>query len=576
MRDFSKILGQFESRQEILWTGALALLCFFVLFHNLGAAALFEPDEGRNAEVAREILLLKDWVTPHYDFIPYLDKPMFFYWPVALAYKLFGVSEWSARLPSALAALGCVLLVYNLAQRPLGAWGGLWSSLVLLTSPAFFAFSRTVIFDMPLTFFITLALWAFYRGKSADGKPKRLFFLVMYGAMGCATLVKGPIGFVLPAMAISLYLLLTQRWSILREMDVAVGLWLFILVAAPWYLWVELRNPGYIRYFLLEENLLRYLTPHFNRGQPWYYYVEVLAVGFFPWSALIYAPFKQIATALRDERRLFLLLWAVLPLLFFSLSVAKQPGYILPIFPPLSVLMGEAITRMLRASSTKARRPLAIPWLILLAALSCFTLALSLPDLLTGHLKQQPLEVLALIRQISGPFIPLLLMLAALSAGASIWAEPRLYYLISCVFFSIFHLFGVAAMELISQMRSSQHLAEKAALLIRPGDQMVIYDSYLSSLPFYLRVDRPIWVVSPGRRSTIMGSLYMAERKPQPSAGFGKTVLSFEEFSEVWNQSPARLLVFADEKRLAPLYQEASVSPKRLLTVGRVALVTNQ
>src|ERR1700675_1181151 len=170
MRDSSKMHSESKSGREILWVGAFAVLCWFVLFHNLGGAALLEPDEGRNAEVAREILVLKDWVTPHYDFIPYLDKPMSFYWLVAGAHGLFGVSEVSPRLPSALAALGCVLLVYNLARASLRVWGGMWSCLVLLTSPAFIAFSRATIFDMALTFFITLALWGFYRGKTADGR----------------------------------------------------------------------------------------------------------------------------------------------------------------------------------------------------------------------------------------------------------------------------------------------------------------------------------------------------------------------------------------------------------------------
>ena len=576
MRDFSKIPGELKSRREILWISAFALLCFFVLFHNLGGAALFEPDEGRNAEVAREILLLKDWVTPHYDFIPYLDKPVFFYWLAALAYKLFGVSEWSARLPSALAALGCVLLTYNLARTSLGVWGRLWSSLVLLTSPAFMVFSRATIFDMTLTFFITLALWGFYRGKNADGKAKRAFFHAMYSAMGGATLVKGPVGFVLPVMVIALYLILTKRWSILREMELARGIPVFLLIVAPWYLWVELRNPGYLRYFLLEENLLRYLTPHFNRGRPWHYYVKVLAVGFFPWTALMYAPFLQITATLRDERKIFLLLWLVVPLLFFSFSLAKHPGYILPIFPPLSVLTGEAIARMLSGPSAKARRLLSIPWLILLAVFSYFTLALFVPELLPADLQERSPEVLPLIRQISWPLIPLLLVLLVLGAAASLWTQPGIYYLVSCAFFSAFHLFGLGALGHISQTRSSQHLAEKAVPLIRPGDQMVIYDDYLSSLPFYLRVKHPIWVVLPERKRSVIGSFYIAEKKPQPSLGSRNVVLSFEEFSEVWNQSPTRLLVFADEKRLPRLYQQVSVAPKRLLTVGGVALVTNQ
>ncbi len=574
MTESSKTPAESKSVREICWLGVFAVLCFFVLFHNLGGAALIEPDEGRNAEVAREILLLQDWVTPHYDFIPYLDKPMFFYWLVAFAYEIFGVSEWSARLPSALAALGCVLLIYNLARTPLGLWGGLWSSLVLLTSPVFFAFSRAVIFDMTLTFFITASLWSFYRGQNAGAKSKRGLFLLMYGAMGCATLVKGPIGVIFPGMVIALYLLLTRRLSTLREMELPLGLLLFLLIVAPWYLWAESRNPGYLRYFILEENFLRYLTPHFHRAQPWYYYVGVLAIGFFPWTALIYLPFKNITAALKDERRLFLILWMVLPLLFFSFSAAKQPGYILPVFPPLALMTAEAMASMLASSNARARWPLAFPWLIFLAVFSYFTLALFLPELLPGDLQERSPEVLPLIRRISGPLLPILLVLLALGAAASLWAKPAPYYLVCCAFFSAFHFFGIGVLDYISHTRSSRDIAEKALPLIRPGDRVVMYDG-LSSLPFYLRVDHPIWIVSPARRE-VMGSFYIAKNNPRPPHGSGNVVLSVEEFLEAWNQSGTRLVVFAEEKRLARLQEHAKLPPKRLLTLRGVVLITNQ
>jgi 4-amino-4-deoxy-L-arabinose transferase-like glycosyltransferase len=576
MRDSSKATAESKSRREIFLAGVFAVLCFFVLFHNLGGAALFEPDEGRNAEVAREILLLQDWVTPHYDFIPYLDKPMFFYWLVALAYKVFGVSEWSARLSSALAALGCVALVYNLARTSLGIWGGLWSGLILSTSPVFMAFSRATIFDMTLTFFITLALWGFYRGINAEGKSRRIFFLAMYAAMGCATLAKGPIGAILPALVIASYLLLTRRWSILREIKPALGLGIFLLIVAPWYVCVELRNPGYLRYFLLEENFLRYLTPQFKRGQPWHYYIEVLAVGFFPWTALIYAPFMGIPAALKDERKLFLLLWVVLPFLFFSFSHAKQPGYILPIFPPLAVLTGDAVARMLGASSAKTRWPLSISWVILLAAFSYFTLALFVPELLPAKLQERSPEILPLIRQISGLLIPLLLALLALGVIASLRAKASTYYLVSCVFFATFHLFGLRVLGPISQTRSSRQLAEQTLPLLRPGDQMVIYDDYRSSLPFYLHADQPLWVVTREDKDYVMGSFYIAKKNPAPARGAGAAVLSFDEFSKIWGRSPSRLIVFVEQKRLSRFSAEVSVPPKKLLTVGDTVLVTNR
>ena len=146
----------------------LFLFCLFVLFYHLGAPALFEPTEGRNAEIAREILYSHDWVTPHDNFVPVLDKPIFFHWLIALCYKLFGVSEWSARLPSALAGLGSVVLIYLFARKSLGLWEAAWSSLILASSVQFYALSRIVIFDMPLNFFVTLSLCSFYWAADTD------------------------------------------------------------------------------------------------------------------------------------------------------------------------------------------------------------------------------------------------------------------------------------------------------------------------------------------------------------------------------------------------------------------------
>jgi 4-amino-4-deoxy-L-arabinose transferase-like glycosyltransferase len=163
---------------------ALLFFCLFIFFYGLGGAALFEPTEGRNAEIAREILITHDWVTPHDNFIPALDKPIFLHWLIAICYKLFGVSEGSARVPSAFAGLGTIGLIYLFARKFLGLWEALWSSLILATSLQFFALSRIVIFDMPLTFFVTLSLCAFYSGTESDSRVKKeLFYLLMYAAI---------------------------------------------------------------------------------------------------------------------------------------------------------------------------------------------------------------------------------------------------------------------------------------------------------------------------------------------------------------------------------------------------------
>jgi 4-amino-4-deoxy-L-arabinose transferase-like glycosyltransferase len=297
------------------------------LFHGLGSAALFEPDEGRNAEKAREILLLGDWVTPHQNFLPTLGKPIFFYWLVALCFKIFGLAEWSARLPAVLSAIGCLFLVYRFARTQWGMWEALWSCLALVTSVEFLVLSRTVIFDMTLTLFIAWALMSFYAAQKAGRSTSRnLHWLTMYAAMGAATLVKGLLGVIIPGMVIFCYLFFSRKWSLLSRMRIVPGAIVFMAIVVPWYAWVEVRNPGYLHYFLWEEHFVRYLTPHFERTGNWYYFFAVLGVGFLPWSLILPVTIRSLFKRLADELNLFSTLWVILPFIFFSGSLKTDSG----------------------------------------------------------------------------------------------------------------------------------------------------------------------------------------------------------------------------------------------------------
>ena len=335
------------------WCWLVCLVCLVIIFSSLGSSALFEPDEGRNAEKAREILLLGDWVTPHENFLPTLDKPVFFYWLVASSFILFGLSEWSARLPSALAALGCIFLVYRFAKLQWGWREALWSPLVLVTSLEFFLFSRIVIFDMTLTFCVALALFSLYAVTQTNNPKAKRYGLLMYAAMGVRTLVKGPIAVVIPGMVIFFYLLFTRKWFLLRRLRIALGAVVYFAIVAPWYLWVEARNPGYLRYFLWEEHFVRYLTPHFGRTKTWYYFLLVLGVGFLPWSLFIPFAVKKLWNRPLSDVNLFLGLWVILPFAFFSASSAKLPDYILPIYPALALLIGQAVVPKIQDPETK-------------------------------------------------------------------------------------------------------------------------------------------------------------------------------------------------------------------------------
>lgn len=539
------------------------LLSLFVLFHHLGAAALFDPDEGRNAEIAREILVTTDWVTPYYDFIPRLEKPIFFYALTALSYTLFGISEAAARFPLAAFALAALLATYFFARRFLGEWTALWSGLVLLTSVEFYAFSRIVILDMMLAFFIVLALFSFYlAGASGNGK-KRGYYFLMYAALGCAALVKGPVGVVFPGMIVAAYLVVRRKWSILAEMELGWGLAIFFLIVTPWYAAAEMRNPGYLSYFVGQEHFGRYLTPYFQRTKPWYFFFVVLAGGFFPWTFLLPSMARRLGKKPLDDFSLYLLLWALVPFIFFSFSRSKMAEYLLPIYPALAILAGETVVDALKKWEL---RMLSLTWLALNLAFLYLLLGLAWPQILPD----QSHEIVDALPSGTTAAAALLALLALpWAAWTTLRKNREQLFLPACLVFFLFYFFAHSLVEPISLARSYKELALKSAAFLRPEDQLVVYDTYLASVPFYLRLQKPFWIVTPEDAKDVMGSFYAAEKKLAPAPGYGKVVFTFGEFQEEWSRR--KLFVFVRYKRLGELSGH-----KPLLQVGNIALVTNR
>jgi len=544
----------------------LALSAVFVLFHDLGGAALFNPDEGRNAEIAREVLETGDWITPYYNFLPRIEKPMFFYAATAASFKLFGVSETAARLPSALAALGILVITYFFVRRIAGAWAALWSALVLVTAVQFNIFARIVIVDMVLAFFITTALMAFYLASIAElQNVKRRYHFLMYAAAAGATLVKGPIGFIFPGMIVVAYITARRKWSALKEMELGWGVLIFLLIVTPWYAAAEMRRPGYLAYFLGQEHFVRFLTPHFNRGKPWYYFFGVVAVGFFPWTLIL----PRIAARLwqmRDDFALFTLLWAVVPFAFFSLSSSKMSEYLLPIYPALAALAGITLAYGLQRIDL---RLLAAAWLLLGLACLYFFAGLIAPTLVPAAGRE-------FVTQLPRAEIASVGVVAALLFFAAAWTTltaplERLMPL-CCVAFAALFFIGHRVIAPISLDRSDKELAHDSAAVVRSADAtvpVVIYDTYLPSLPFYLALHRPMAVVAHRGDGEILGSFYLSKEWPSPAPGYDPALLTYEEFDRQWGQR--RLLVFVKEKRLFELH-----GAKVLLRADGVALVTNR
>ena len=325
----------------------LALILGIPFFQYLGGLPLIDPDEGRYAEIPREMLERGDLITPTLNYVKYFEKPPLLYWINAASLKIFGQNEFAARFPSALCGLLTVLATYVIARQLYGRRAALISALILGTSAGFVLQSRIILTDMLLTFCLTAALGSFIVAAGREGRRSRaLPWYLFYLFCALATLAKGLIGMVFPAGIIFFYLLLSRRWNLLREMRLVPGLLLFLAVAAPWFVAVSLRNPEFARFFFIHEHFERFTSTVHRRNQPFWFFVPVLLGTMLPWSFFIPG---ALVRAWRDRHHedgragMYLLIWTALIFLFFSKSNSKLIPYILPIFPPLAILIGHRI-----------------------------------------------------------------------------------------------------------------------------------------------------------------------------------------------------------------------------------------
>ncbi len=544
-----------------------------ILFYRLGAPALFEPDEGRNAEKAREILVLNDWITPHENFHAVLDKPIFFYWLIALSYKLFGVSEWAARLPSALAAFGCIVMVYFFVRRWWGEWEARWSVLALVTSVGFFIFSRLVIFDMTLSAFIMLGLCAYYQAAhESESTASWATCAILYGALGAATLTKGLVGLVVPGIIVFFYLLLTNSWRSLGKIRLFPGVVLFLLIVMPWYILAETHNPGYLRYYFWEEHFGRFSTKKFDRFSPWYFYFYVVPLGVLPWTFLLPATVRFHWRRRLDDRTLWLILWAFLPILFFSMSKSKLPHYVLPSFPPLAILIGVAVSRILSDSQERLRYGFGASWVVLSSLFIYLAAGVIAPEIFPKIIRGR-YDSIALLFWTSAAIS---LALVYLTSKRTLWAKinPRYVLITQGLGLLVFMVTLSEMMVLIAPARSSQEIAVKALPYITPTTQLVSYDTYAEGLPFYLKTDKPLWVVThSNKKRTFLGNFYEFSNQPDPITRWGKSLLTFDEFAEHWNSSDTPFVILVKEKNLHRLERLVGVVAKRLAAYDEYLIV---
>jgi 4-amino-4-deoxy-L-arabinose transferase-like glycosyltransferase len=347
---------------RIAWAILIIATLYVCYFSHLGAIGFVGPDEPRYAWIARDMVETGDWVTPRLYGKPWFEKPPLFYWGAALSFKLFGVSEAAARLPSAISALFATLALAWLALRLYGADTARWLLLLLPTTVGMIGFSHAASTDMPFSAMLTIAMVcaAVVLGLTRDEHTPILprtpwLALILFGFfLGLAVLAKGPAAIILSGGAVFFWALFTKRWRDALRLFHPAAIASFCLTALPWYILCARRNPDFFRIFIIEHNFKRFLTPEFQHIQPFWFYLPVLLVAFLPWIAtLLWAAFAGSARIVESKKisphSLFLLTWSLFVLVFFSISQSKLPGYILPAIPAICLIVTRACVTMTSA-----------------------------------------------------------------------------------------------------------------------------------------------------------------------------------------------------------------------------------
>jgi 4-amino-4-deoxy-L-arabinose transferase-like glycosyltransferase len=382
--------GRFRARagSEV---ATLAGFCAYLFFFGLGSFGLVGADEPRYAQIAREMLARHDWITPTLNGVPWLEKPALYYWSAILSYKIFGISDWAARVPSAVFATAMVAVIYGFMRRFRDS--ALDSALIAASLAAVIGFGRAASTDMPLAATMTIGLLAWF----AWWETRRTLWLAgFYAMIALGTLAKGPVAPVLAGATIVLFAFACSGsatgeraagFRLLAKTLWIPGVLLFFAIALPWYFAVQRTTHQFFRVFILQHNLERFGTNLYRHQQPYWYYLPVFLLGVLPWTVCVIA---AIVAALRELRRganrdlvipstardpgfhfigrerawrIFLLLWIAAPLAVFTISQSKLPGYILPSIPPCALLVAD----WLRARSQER----ASSWLLAAHSLIC-------------------------------------------------------------------------------------------------------------------------------------------------------------------------------------------------------------
>lgn len=500
------------TRRQAWWLIALFTL---VWFGSLDYRKLIKPDEGRYAEIPREMVATGDWLTPRLNGIKYFEKPALQYWATAAGFRLLGQSDATARLWPGLTGFLGVLLAWFAGRRLFGPSAGLLAAATLASSLLYLMIGHINTLDMGLSFFLEAAVVGFLLAQREEEHARR-WMLIAWAALAFAMLSKGLVALVLTGATLVVYSLLFRDWSPWRRLELARGIPLFLVIAAPWFIAVSIANPEFARFFFIHEHFERFLTKVHGRYHPPWYFVPILVAGLLPWTTLalqaVASAWSRYADAVFQPRR-FLMLWCVLVFAFFSVSDSKLPSYILPLFPAVALLLGDALPRM-------SRRTL-LAHLSAVAATAAVALALT-PRVTRFASDAMPVEMMAAYgRWLTAA--ALIWLVATIAAMAIAWRRRIVASVLVLAVGGVLAGLGVLlGVETMSPTNSAYQIVQQVKPLLSPGVPFYSVGMYEQTLPYYL--DRTVTLVD-----------------YQDELGFGlsqepwKSVPSLDEFEKRWH-----------------------------------------
>jgi 4-amino-4-deoxy-L-arabinose transferase-like glycosyltransferase len=503
------------------------LICVSVIwFSNLEYRTLIKPDEGRYAEIPREMVSSGDWVTPRLNALKYFEKPPLQYWATATAYTVFGEHQWTSRLWAGLTGFAGLFLVWFTGRRLFDMASANYAAMILSSSMLYVMMSHINTLDMGVTFFITLGIFSFMLGQQENipAKTSRNWMLLAWAGLALAVLSKGLMGIILPGTAVFIYCLVRRDFTVLKRMHCMAGLAVFMAICAPWFYLVMKANPEFFEKFFIYEHYTRFTTKELGRYQPWYYFVPVLLIGALPWTLVLFDALLRSGQPVSQNKfnpPLFLLIWTVFIYIFFSISDSKLPSYLLPMFPAFALLIGHQIATM---------REKLLFWYIL--PVVPFAVLLQVAGFNAGWFASTPNQM-ALYPHYSIWLVSAsIIWLAGLTGGmALLWRGQKFVAVLLIAMTTLLSIqIGVSGYNTIARERSAKHIAEAIRTEVTPDIPFYSVKTYEQTLPFYLK-----------RTFTLV--------EYQDEMGFGIKqqptlwIPTIEAFATVWAAQPRALAI---------------------------------